>query len=137
VITARCSIPASSYLMLGVPAVECTDVYRVPGFPSTARGLRRCARKYWRRYGDPRPRIVLDGTPLTPGGVRVAPPAFSVRMPADDNIFGAPGQTRATVALVAAPLLLRPLSPGPHKLVDAVRYRGTFDRVVIYRLTVG
>jgi hypothetical protein len=137
VLTRNCSIPAGRYLMLGLPALSCSDIYPDRHFPSTARGLQRCARTLWHEFGAAHPQLILDGVPLKPASVRVSTPAFDIRMPATHNIFDAPGRTHGRLAVVGNVALLRPLSPGIHKLVQAIHYPWSFNRVVIYRLTVG
>lgn len=137
VITRNCSVPAGRYLMLGLPSLDCDDMHPVKSYPTTPRGLTRCGRAFWHAAGDPNPRLVLDGTRITPPGYMVWTRAFRVRFPARNNIFGLRGRTHGTMAARGFAVLLRPLAPGAHKIVQGISYRRDINRVVIYRLAVG
>jgi hypothetical protein len=130
-----CTVAAGKYLLLGVPQVVCTDVVPTPGFATSGRGLKRCARHYWDGLTDPHPRLVLDGKPL-PNGAVVHTPVFRFSMPSGDNIFGRPGVRGGRAALVARAAMLRPLAPGPHTLIQGIRYRGYHNMVIVYKLNV-
>jgi hypothetical protein len=135
VVSIECTVPAGSYLLLDTPEVECTDIFAAPGFPTTDRGLKRCASAYWRKLADRHPRLVLDGQAL-PHGPVVRPPAFRFSLPRE-NIFRMPRASHGRAALVARATMLRPLAPGAHTLIQGVRYRGHHNTVVVYKLTVG
>ena len=133
VTTVTCTVPAGTYLLLGEPEVFCTDIEPEPGYPQTARGLRRCALDFYRRLADPQPRVVLDGNPI-PNGYLVRTGALRLRL-RTDNYFGvSPRLIRA--AVVAHPALLRPLAPGQHTLIQGLRYRDTSNIVCVFKLTV-
>jgi hypothetical protein len=137
VITRNCTVPAGRYLMLNLPSVTCSDAVRNDRFANTPRGLQRCARVFWHDIGDPHPRLVLDGTAITPPGYVVRTRAYAIHFPERNNVFGVRGQTHGMEAAAGFSAILRPLSPGTHKLVQGISYRGDINRVVIYRLTVG
>jgi hypothetical protein len=130
-----CTVSAGTYLMLGEPEIYCTDVDPDPDYPLTARGLQRCARRYWRELTDPHPRVVLDGQPIANGYV-VHPRVFRFRMPAHDNVFGAPGVRIGRAAVVARATLIKPLAPGQHTLIKGVKYRDLYNIVGVFKLTV-
>jgi len=102
-----CTVPAGSYLLLGEPQIYCTDIDPEPAYPTTAKGLARCARHYWHQLTDPHPRVVLDGQPI-PNGYVVHTRAFRFRLPPRDNMFDLPGVRRGRAAVVARVTLLRP-----------------------------
>jgi hypothetical protein len=135
VVEVHCTVPAGRYLMLGVPALLCSDVVPTPGFATSATGLRRCARSSYEKYTDPHPRLVLDGQPI-PAGVVVHTPVFRFTMPAHDNVFDSPGVRRGRAASVGRAAMLRPLPPGSHTLISGVRYRITHNIVIVYKLDV-
>ena len=136
VITRNCSVPAGRYVMLDLPSVTCSDVVPDDRFPTTPRGLQGCARAFWHDVGDPRPRLVLDGTAIAPPGYVVRTRAFRIHFPARNNVFYAHGQTTGMMAADGFAVLLRPLAPGTHKVVQGISYQGDINRVVIYRLTL-
>jgi hypothetical protein len=134
--TIFCTVPVGRYIMLGGASIFCSDIYRVPGYPPTARGMRRCAHDAWHTWGDPHPRLVVDGVPVEPAGYYVVTKAFRFKLPSRHNIFGTT-RTHGIGAEAGNAVLLRPLPPGQHKIVEAFRLRGSFNRVAILRLTVG
>ena len=135
VATVTCTVPAGTYLLLGEPQIYCTDVRPERRYPTTAKGLARCARHYWSLLTDPHPRSVLDGQPI-PNGALVHTNAFSFTMPPRDNQFDLPGVRHGRAAAVGRVTMIRPLPPGEHKLVQGVRYRDDVNAVGIFRLTV-
>jgi hypothetical protein len=135
VLTANCTVPAGSYLLLAQPQVFCSDVTPLPRRWRGARGLERCASENWPKVADPHPRLVLDGQPIATGPV-VRPRRFRVAVPPDDNVFASPGVRRANAAVVARPTLIRPLTPGTHTLIQGIHYRVTHNMVAVYNLTV-
>lgn len=133
----RCSVPAGKYLMLGVPNNGCTTVSEEPFYAETDKELRACARKVWKSYGATAASIVtLDGVKLR-SGYLVTTPVFSFKEPKSGNVLDAPGATRGRTAQRAYALIVRPLAPGPHLLVQTLRYRSDVQRTVTYQLTVG
>lgn len=134
--TIFCTVPAGRYIMLGGASIFCSNLDRLPGYPPTARGMRRCAHDAWHTWGDPHPRLVVDGVPVEPAGYYVATRAFRFKLAPRQNIFGTT-RTRGIGAEAGNAVLLRPLPPGQHKIVSAFRLRGSFNRVAIVRLTVG
>jgi hypothetical protein len=133
----RCSVPAGRYVMLGVPNNGCTTVSEEPFFAETDRDLRACAHKVWKAYGSIAPPVVtLDGVKLR-SGYLVTTPAFSFKEPKSDNVLQAPGATRGRTAQRAYALILRPLSPGLHVLVQTLRYKRDVQRTVSYQITAG
>jgi hypothetical protein len=135
VVSVDCTVPADRYLLLGTPLALCSDVVMPPGYPRTTAGLKRCAREFWAQVADPSPRIVLDGAPL-PNGFVVHTPVFRFTIPAHDNAFNLPGVRRARGAVTGRPVMLRPLAPGRHTLIQGIHYRITHNLVVVYNLTV-
>jgi hypothetical protein len=131
--TVTCTVPAGTYLMLGEPEVYCTTVDAESAYPNTASGLKRCALHFYRTLTDPHPRVTLDGQPIANGFV-VKTDAFSFRLPAG-NYFGVRAQ-RGRAAVVAHPVLLRPLAPGQHTLIQAVHYRDSSKKVCVFQITV-
>jgi hypothetical protein len=131
----HCTVAATQYLMLGQPGALCNDARPLRPYTTTAQGLRRCARDFWRQIADPKPRVVLDGTSLG-AGPTVHTGAFRFSVPPRDNQFDRPGVRRVRAAAVARATILRPLSPGEHTLIQAYRYRGEHNQVVVYKLTV-
>jgi hypothetical protein len=134
--TIFCTVPAGRYIMLGGASIFCSNLDRLPGYRPTARGKRRCAHDAWHTWGDPHPRLVVDGVPVEPAGYYVATKAFRFKLAPRQNIFGTT-RTRGIGAEAGNAVLLRPLPPGQHKIVSAFRLRGSFNRVAIVRLTVG
>lgn len=129
-----CTVPASSFILLGVPEVECTDLVPAPGFATTNHGLRRCARSYWQKLADHHPRLFFDGQPL-PHGPIVHTPVFHFTLAAEDNVFGLVA-TGGRAAVVARATMLQPLTPGVHTLIQGIRYRGLYNLLTVYNLTV-
>jgi hypothetical protein len=137
VITRNCSVPAGRYLMLNLPSVTCSDVNPDDHFPTTPRGLQHCARVFWHYVGDAHPRLILDGTRITPSGYVVRTRAYPVHFPRRNNIYRVRGQTHGMEAAAGFSVILRPLTPGTHKITQGISYTSDINRVVIYRLTVG
>jgi len=131
---ATCTIPAGRYLMLGGPQMNCTDIFPMEGFSTTARGLESCARHYWPAIADPHPRLVLDGVAIAHGPV-VHPPAFRFALPRD-NLFGRPRVRHGRAAMVGRATILRPLAPGVHTLIQGIHYRVTHNMVSVLHLNV-
>jgi hypothetical protein len=133
----RCSVPAGKHLMLGVPNNGCTTVSEEPFYAETDKELLTCARRVWKAYGSTAaPVITLDGVKLR-SGYLVTTPVFSFKEPKSGNVLEAPGATRGRTAQRAYALILRPLAPGPHLLLQTLRYRRDVQRTVTYQLTVG
>jgi hypothetical protein len=138
--TVFCAVPSDRYVMLSLPAIVCSNFTRIGRkgtVPRRPHDIRACARQFWGHYGDPHPRVVVDGTAITPPGAFVLTPVFSFRMPAHRNGFRVDGATRGRAAHAGIVTMLRPLPPGPHKIVVGTQFRHDHNRVVIVRLTVG
>jgi hypothetical protein len=135
--TIFCAVPSDRYVMLSLPAILCSNFTRLGRTHRHPRDLRRCARDFWRRYGDRHPRLVVDGLAVEPSASFVSTRVFSFRMPAHNNGFAADGATSGRAAHTGLVTMLRPLAPGPHKVVIGTQFRGDHNRVVILRLTVG
>jgi hypothetical protein len=136
VASADCTVRAGQYLLLSGPQMTCANAVPLPPrYPPTAAGLERCARDNWPVIADPHPRLVLDGQAIPTGGI-VRPPAFRVKLPGRDNLFGSSGVRRARAALVGRPTLIKPLAPGVHTLIEGIHYRVTHNMVTVYKLTV-
>jgi hypothetical protein len=135
VVTVNCTVTSDRYLLLGTPLAICTDVVLPRKYRPTDAGLRRCAREFWSYVADPDPRLVLDGAPL-PNGFVVHSPAFRFTLPSRDNLFGRPGVRSGRAAIAGRPVMLRPLPPGHHTLIQGVHYRITHNYVVVFQLTV-
>jgi len=133
----RCTVPAGKYLMLGVPNNGCTTVSDEPFFAETGKELLACAKKVWKTYGATQPpTVTLDGAVL-PKAFLVTTPVFSFKEPKSDNVLQAPGATKGRTAQRAYALILRPLAPGLHVVVETLRYRQDVQRTVSYQITVG
>jgi hypothetical protein len=133
----RCTVPAGKYLMIGVPNNGCTTVSEEPFFAETDRELLACSKKVWKSYGATAPStVMLDGVKL-PKGFLVTTPVFSFKEPKSGNVLQAPGATRGRTAQRAYALIIRPLTAGPHLLVQTLKYRRDVQRTVTYQLTVG
>jgi hypothetical protein len=127
VTTVTCTVSAGTYLMLGEPLVYCTSIDPDPAFPTTKKGLRRCARFFYRQLADPKPRVVLDGQTL-PNGVVVRPHVF--------RYHEAGSYALGRMGAVGRVVILRPLAPGQHTLIHGFRYTDDSNAVTVYKLTV-
>jgi hypothetical protein len=136
-ITRMCTIPAGRYIMLDVPSVECSTVERPPFYARTDSGLVRCARTWWKKHAGEET-LTLDGTTLEPPGYLGGTSAFSFTFPARNNYLHVRGHTDARGAIYGAATILRPLSPGPHTLVQVEAFAKTSYYVTTtYKLNVG
>jgi hypothetical protein len=137
VITRTCAIPAGRYLMLFAPGARCSTVDRAPFHATTDTGLMRCAKRQWKRYTGAET-VTLDGVTLQPAGYVGGTVAFAFKVPAHNNWLLVPGRTQGRMAVYGAASILRPLSPGTHRLVQIYGYSHTpIHYKVTYQLTVG
>jgi hypothetical protein len=135
--TVTCAIPAGRYLMMYTPSVDCSTVEPAPYHATTDTGLMRCAKRQWQR--DPGLlSVTLDGVSLRPAGYVGGTPAFGYRMPTHNNWEDAPGHTHGRMAVYGSASILRPLSPGTHRLVITSGGSHPADSSqVTFQLTVG
>jgi hypothetical protein len=135
--TRTCTIPTGRYIMLDVPAAECSTAERPPFYARTDSGLVRCARTWWKKHAGEET-LTLDGTKLEPPGYVGGTRVFSFTFPARNNYLHVGGRTRARGAIYGAATILRPLIPGPHTLVQVEAFANTsFYVTTTYKLTVG
>jgi hypothetical protein len=129
-----CRIPRHAYLLLAVPAIDCSTAERQP-FTAPLAGLRRCAEHDW-AAGRPLLVITLDGHYLPQAQASVLTEPFRFRMPVHDNFLEVPGQNSGTMAVKGRATLLRPLPPGRHDLSVEWHYEGVPRFVTHYMLVV-
>lgn len=128
-----CDIPADRYLFIADPGDECSTVEPAPFHATTDAGLQACARS----FGPVSSTLTLDGRRIATSGFLVTTAVFHFRMPAHDNYLLVPGATGGRGAAYGQPVMLRPLSPGPHTVVRTDSSpRGPTLRTT-YELTVG
>jgi hypothetical protein len=134
--TRTCTIPAGRYIMLDFPSVECSTAERPPFYARSDSGLVRCAKTWWMKHPGEET-LTLDGTKLEPPGYVGGTSAFSFTFPGRNNYLHVRGHTRARGAVYGAATILRPLSPGPHTLVQAEAFANTsFYLTTTFKLTV-
>jgi hypothetical protein len=128
-----CDVPAGRYLFIDDPSDECSTVEPAPFHATTAAGLQGCARS----FGPLTSTLTLDGKRIAASGFDVTTAVFRFRMPPHDNDLLVPGATGGRGAAYGQPVMLRPLSAGPHRLVRTDSSpRGPTLRTT-YELTVG
>jgi hypothetical protein len=116
-VTVGCEVPAGRYLFLEGPAFECSTV-EAPPFRATVRGLARCVRQFKLGGTD----LMVDGVPLRPAAYTVITPVFRFVMPARNNVLMVPGKTRGYALARAEAVMLRPLAPGTHTIVQVEHF---------------
>lgn len=131
-VTVTCTIPAGRYLFLEGPGFECSTVEHAPYHATRAR-LAACAARF-RLKGD---EVSVDGTPVTPAFYAVSTPVFSFTMPSRGNVLKVAGHTRGYSAAHGDALMLRPLAPGAHTILQVEHYASGISLQTTWQLTVG
>lgn len=119
--TRSCTIPAGKALYLFAVTSECSNVEPPPFFGDSEADLRACAMVNFDEVFPFLPVITVDGVEVPKiGRYRMQTPLFGFRLP-DDNILGLPPGTIATKAIAESiAVIVKPLSPGLHRVVIAV-----------------
>ena len=130
--TVTCTIPAGRYLFLEGPGFECSTVEPAPYHATRAR-LPACAASF-KLKGD---EVSVDGAPVAPASYAVATPVFRFTMPSRGNVLKVTGRTRGYSAAHGDVLMLRPLAPGAHTIVQVAHYASGISTQTTWQLTVG
>jgi hypothetical protein len=130
-VTVKCEVPAGRYLLLVGPDFECSTVEPAP-FGATRAGLQRCVAKF--KFAGAQ--VTLDGRALSPSGYTVATPVFRFTMPARSNFLKVTGRTHGYSAARSYVLMLRPLTPGTHTIVQVVHFTKTIETQATWELVV-
>jgi hypothetical protein len=129
-VTVTCHIPAGRYLFLEGPGFECSTIEPAP-YRATRARLPACAASFALKGAD----VTVDGTPVTASPV--ATPVFRFSIPARGSILRTVGPTRGYGAAHADVVMLRPLPPGPHTIVQVAHYASGQSAQTTWQLTVG
>ncbi len=116
--TVTCHVPSGQYVFLLGASVECSTVERPPFHASSDAGLLRCS------HVTSASSVLFDGQLLSPSGFPVSTGVFSFTMPASNNYLQVPGKTHGRGAAFGLPIMLGPLAPGIHTIINARHYRG-------------
>lgn len=134
-----CTIPSGKGIFVLGLGNECSDIEPPPFFGATEADLRACAAAGLEEFfGDATFSITVDGLEVADlDRYRTQTPLFGYTLP-EDNLYGAPAGTRATMAISdGTAVIVKPLPPGFHRIVthiDAPALGGAVD--LIYNLTV-
>ena len=131
-VTVACTIPAGRYLFLEGPGFECSTIEPAPYHAARA-GLPACAASFALKGVE----VSVDGTPLLPAAYAVATPVFRFTIPRRGNILRATGHTSGYGAVHSEALILRPLPPGPHTIVQVEHFASGESAQTTWQLTVG
>src|SRR3954451_15170536 len=130
-VTVSCRIPAGRYLYLEGPGFECSTIEPAP-YRARRSNLTRCASSFRLKGED----VSVDGQPISPC-YSVATPVFRFSVPAKGNVVRAKGHTRGYGAAHADAVVLRPLTPGTHTIVQVEHFASGKFAQTTWQLTVG
>jgi len=130
-VSVSCTIPGGRYLFLEGPGFECSTIEPAPYNAPRSR-LAKCAASFKLKGLE----VSVDGTPVTASGFEVATPVFKFGIPARGNVLRATGRTRGLGAAHADTLMLRPLTPGAHTIVQVEHFASGKSAQTIWQLTV-
>jgi hypothetical protein len=131
-ITVPCNVPSGRYLFLEGPGFECSTIEPAP-YHATRSRLSACAASFSLKGVD----VSVDGKPVTPSSYTVSTPVFRFTVPARGNVIRATGHTRGYGAVHSDALMLRPLAPGPHTIVQVEHFASGKSAQTTWQLTVG
>ena len=123
--TRSCTISADQAVFVFAIGNECSDIEPPPFFADNEADLRECAATGFDVFWPTPPSVTVDGAAVPDiMRFRTQTPLFSYTLP-EDNLFGAPAGTTATQAISdGVAVMLKPFSPGPHRLV--ISYESPF-----------
>jgi len=130
-VSVDCTVPAGKYLFLEGPGFECSTIEPAP-YRATRAKLTRCASSFKLKGVD----VSVDEQPISPCYL-VATPVFRFKIPAKGNVLRAKGRTRGFGAAHADVVIVRPLTPGPHTLVQVEHFASGKSAKTTWNLTVG
>ncbi len=131
-VTVTCAVPAGRYLFLEGPGFECSTIEPAP-FHATRAGLRACAASFALKGSA----VSVDGKALSPSSFAVATPVFHFTIPATGSVLKTTGHTSGVGAVHSDALMLRPLAPGPHTIVQVEHFASGNSVQTTWQLTVG
>jgi hypothetical protein len=131
-VTVTCAVPAGRYLFLEGPGFECSTIEPEP-FHAARAGLRACAASFALKGAD----VSVDGKPVRPSAYEVSTPVFHFTIPASGSVLKTTGHTSGFGAVHSDALILRPLAPGSHTIVQAEHFASGNSVETTWQLTVG
>ena len=131
-VTVTCAVPAGRYVFLEGPGFECSTIEHAP-FHATRAKLPACAASFPLKDVQ----VSVDGSPVTPSFYQVATPVFRFSVPARGGILKTTGHTRGYGAVHSDALMLRPLAPGPHTIVQVEHFASGKSAQTTWQVTVG
>ncbi len=131
-VTVNCAIPGGRYLFLEGPGFECSTIEPAPYNAPRAK-LPRCAASFALKGVE----VSVDGVALSPSAFPVATPVFRFVIPARGNLLRTTGRRRGLGAVHSEALMLRPLPPGPHTIVQVEHFASGQSAQTTWQLTVG
>jgi len=141
-VTRSCTVSASKALLVPLAAWECSSVEAPPSYGGNPQDMRTCAATAMDGIGLNTLKLAVDGKDLSNlvKNMRVQTPYYQFTMPPTDNVLGMDGVTSGSSVSDAYLVLLKPLSPGKHR----IHFEGTFvsgpaaggSFAVTYHLTV-
>jgi len=120
-----CTISAGTAVLVFAVGNECSNIEPPPFFGDNEADLRTCAAAGFDEFWPTPPSVVVDGLAVPNiTTYRTQTPVFGFTLPAA-NLFGAPPGTTATMAVSdGIAVMLKPLSPGLHRIV--ISYESPF-----------
>lgn len=131
-VAVTCHVPAGRFVFLEGPGFECSTIEPAP-YHATRAGLPACAASFALKGVE----VSVDGRLLTPSAYTIATPVFRFTIPARGNVLRAAGHTSGYGAVHSEALLLRPLSRGPHTIVQIEHFASGSSAQTTWQLTVG
>ena len=131
-VTVNCAVPGGRYLFLEGPGFECSTIEPAPYNAPRAK-LPRCAASFALKGAD----VSVDGVALSPSSSAVATPVFPFVIPARGNVLKTTGRRRGFGAVHSDALMLRPLPPGPHTIVQVEHFASGQSAQTTWQVTVG
>ena len=141
-VTRTCTVPASKALLVPLTAWECSNIEAPPSYGGNPQDMRTCAATAMDGIGLNTLKLTVDGRDLSAlaRSMHVQTPYYQFTMPAADNVLGMDGVTSGSSVSDAYLVILKPLSPGKHRIhfegmfVSGPAAGGSF--AVTYYLTV-
>jgi hypothetical protein len=123
-VTRTCTVSASKVLLVPLAAWECSSVEAPPSYGENPQDMRTCAAIAMDGFGLNTLKLSVDGKDLSglARNMRVQTPYYQFSMPATDNLLGLDGVTSGSSVSDAYLVILKPLSPGKHR----IHFEGTF-----------
>jgi hypothetical protein len=133
-ITRRCTVPRGDFIVSRGPGWACsTTEFRKP---TSDAELERCARRDW-AHKPPAYRVTFDGVLIQPPGLLLVTPQYTVLLPPRDTLVHDHGNRHSREVTYGYVMILRPLTPGHHTLVQYQKYPHQLAQTITNDINVG